>query len=347
MILEVLIILVAMVAFIHFGQRVAPYIGLIDHPSEARKKHKNATPAIGGAVIFIVFTLSLLIFLPMLSNIYSTLLAGMGAYVVLGVRDDIKHIRAHKKMLLQIVIALFFVAGAKMEIHLLGNIFGMGDIGTRWAAFPFTVLCIIVLINAINWIDGLDGLAGGVLFSILGLLFYSTYGSVITPIIIILMATIAGFLLFNIRTMFRAKAAIFLGDAGSLGLGFALSWIVIYLTQIEVTHQLTPMVAVWIISYPIFDMISSMINRTLNKTPLHSADNMHMHFLIQNLGISVQNSSYILITTSTLYGLIGIFAHRFGLPEFGLTFLWCVTLCIHFGVFRWLSISGLSTKNIN
>ncbi len=336
MLFEIFFTFITACAVIALSILLAPKFGLIDHPHEARKKHITPTPTSGGLAIFLTIIFSLTYYHFDLLDSYFYLLLATGACVVIGVIDDIFHIRALVKMLLQILIVSIFVILSGLKIHYLGDLFGFGAVGTRWVAIPFTIFCMVVLMNAINWIDGMDGLSGGILFIIFAMLLLVAGNSIIAPIILTVMVVIFAFLLFNMRWPWLKKAKIFMGDAGSLGLGFVLAWVVIYLTQIDAVKEIPPMVAVWIISYPCFDMISSVLNRIVDKKPIYSADNLHAHFIIkQKFNLSVAMTSYLLILLATIYGGLGLILYYIlKMPEFMLLINWLLVAMLHFLVIR-------------
>jgi len=334
--LTIIFVIMMTVVFMHLCRKMAPYLGLLDRPLEDRKKHIRVTPTVGGIVIFTTLCLSLWLFSGLSFSFFMPLLAGMAGYIAIGVYDDIKHIRPLIKMAWQVAVAIVFVLVTGVKITYLGEIFGLGPLGTGLFAIPFTILCIVALINAFNWIDGLDGLAGGCILGMLVLLIYATPKTTMSPVLIISSATIFGFLMFNMRSHWRKHALVFLGDAGSLSLGFMLSCLVIFLTQDKSTGVLSPIVAAWIISYPIFDMVSCMLNRKLAKKSIYQADNMHAHFLLQTLGCSPKTTSYILVAVSFLYGAVGVLGDQIGIPEVGLAVMWGLGLALHFWVVRLL-----------
>ena len=149
-------------------------------------------------------------------------------------------------------------------------------------AIPFTVFVTVGVINSINMSDGLDGLCGNLtMVSLLGLgtaaALWSNSGDF--RLINMLSAAVAGFLLFNQRTIWRTRALVFLGDAGSMLLGFVLAWFTIEICQAPIA-AISPAAALWFVAVPVMDTVGVMLRRLLaGLSPFH-ADSQHLHHLL-------------------------------------------------------------------
>ncbi len=298
----------------------AHILGWVDMPG-VRKHHVQPVPLVGGVAMCIAFCLSVLL-LPEKPNTHFALLGSITLLTLTGFYDDIHHIKPTIRFLFQIAAVMLTVLAGDTVLSNLGNLFGWGNITFGWLAIPFTLFSAVGVINAFNMIDGLDGLAGGLALITTGWLIVLCLMAT-TPklpvidisILLILMMVIAGFLVFNLRHLWRAHACVFMGDAGSTMLGFLLSWFVIRLSQGE-TAVMAPMTAVWILALPLMDTVAVMIRRICaNQNPL-IADRQHLHHLLLSFGISDGRVTALLLASATITGAIGVFAWFFQIPEY-------------------------------
>jgi len=203
-----------------------------------------------------------------------------------------------------------------------GDLSGFGDIELGKWSYLVTALAIIGLMNAINMIDGVDGLAGTVV--LLPLLMFAWVavdsGDVRLGVeILILAGAIVGFLVFNLRSPWRSRARVFMGDTGGMLLGLLLAWFSIKLAGAK--HlPINPITAVWILAVPLLDMGSVMLLRmSQHKSPFH-ADRQHMHHVLLDAGYSTSQVVAVMAGVSLVYGLIGLQAQRAGVSEHLLLF---------------------------
>lgn len=293
----------------------APYMGLVDRPDE-RKVHEGAIPVVGGLAV----SATLLVMLTIAyGSTYWDLLAGTTVLTLLGVVDDRRGLKATTKLLVQALLVSALFGAGQMQISNLGDLFGTGHrIELELLALPFTVFAVVGVINAVNMIDGADGLAGGVVFiSIAWFLVASMLasGQVSVALFGTMLAAIAGFLAFNMRSPWRRRAACFLGDAGSLALGFALAWIAVELTQEQSARRIPAVVALWVVGLPIMDTLSLMLRRLAKGRSPVSADRDHLHHILLRAGYSHGQMVAILLLISAIFGAVGVIGHYAGLSD--------------------------------
>lgn len=332
------IAIVAMCYALLFTVRgIAPQLGLVDHAGQdGRKLHAGYPAQVGGIAIFLSFIAGAAFFFPPSLSLAASLFTGMGLLVIIGGVDDSRHIPAIRKLFLQCAVILLLVFFFDVRITSLGRI---GDIPLTLAT-PFsqalTVVCFLGFINAFNLADGMDGLAGGIaLVTVLTFLFLDQIagrGTFTFPLTALALC-LGCFLTINMRSPWRKKALVFLGDAGSLGIGMALAWFGVAFSQGE-SAVISPALVPWLLAYPVFDMLSVIINRLLQKSPLLRADNLHLHFQIQRTGLSVHKSCVFLLALSLLYSVAGITAWKSGLPDLPLLALWGFFFGFHFLITR-------------
>jgi UDP-GlcNAc:undecaprenyl-phosphate/decaprenyl-phosphate GlcNAc-1-phosphate transferase len=292
----------------------ATRLGLVDHPDH-RKRHQGVVPLIGGLALLVGFAAG---YIPAPDgwSPHWSLLFGIALLTFVGVADDIRHISSRLRLAVQLIAALAVVA-AGVEISSLGNLLGTGPIHLGWLAIPFTVLCIVMMINAINMLDGADGLAGSVtLLAAVGLAALALIDGVpgIAFAALILTSALLGFLIFNLRSPWVHRASVFLGDSGSTVLGFMLAFLAIVLTQRGDTG-IAPISVAWVLLLPAADMLSVSLRRIrCGRSPL-AADRSHFHHVLLRSGFSVRGTVGIIGLNQLLLVAAAIVLHLGGVPE--------------------------------
>lgn len=331
--LEPFIAFIAVVVLMLPVLKLAPYLQLLDKPG-GRKQHEGAVPLMGGLVIFPVF-IALCLAAGFSFLQYWPLYTGLFALLVIGYADDKKHVPAWIKFGVQCVVAVLVVVFGDAHIHTLGNLFGFGNFGLGFISLPFSLAAVVLLINAVNLMDGLDGLAAGSVAVMLGWIAYGFYsggdlsGFVMTMILI---AAVAGFLIYNMRSPFRTKACVFLGDAGSLCLGLSLAWFAIEAADDPNTPSLQPMSVAWILAVPIMDTCAQFYRRVKAGKHPFSPDRGHLHHHFIHAGVAHGKAVVSILCLVFVTGAFGVLGFQYGLPLFVLTLAWIAIILAHMGV---------------
>ena len=278
---------------------------LLDHALTSRKVHGRPIPRLGGVAIVTAF------FVPILGLVFTDsavgqafyadgrralgLILGGTAVALLGVYDDLRGSGARSKFAVQFAVALvMYMLGFRVDQ--IANPFGE-PIALGWLGLPFTVFWIVGVVNAMNLIDGLDGLAGGVALIAVA----STFLVALQrgqPLMLLFTAALAGailgFLFYNFN-----PASIFMGDTGSMFLGFVLATSALQTNQKGSTAvaMLVPIVA---LGLPIGDTLLSITRRAVRGQPLFRSDRGHIHHRLMALGLSHRQ------TVLVLYGLCAL-----------------------------------------
>jgi UDP-GlcNAc:undecaprenyl-phosphate GlcNAc-1-phosphate transferase len=294
---------------------LARRIGMVDHPG-GRKLHEQETPLVGGLAIFLAYLAVIALSGGVPSGSLS-LLAALLVAVAIGVVDDARDVTHRSKFVAQIGAALIIVSGTSVQITHFGDLLGFGPIALdKWSVLV-TVVAIIGTMNAVNMIDGLDGLAGTVVLPPM-LIFAAlahAHGDGRTAFELLALAgATAGFLAFNLRTPWRPRARVFMGDTGALVLGLLLAWYAMRLAG-NPRGPVCPIVAVWILAVPLVDMSSVMLLRIFQGRSPFRADRQHIHYLLLDAGFSVSQVVAISAAASAGFGLAGVLLHESGAPE--------------------------------
>lgn len=316
--------------FIKILDDPAKRLGLIDIPS-GRKNHSGDVPLTGGLAMFLAIIVT--VFLRgTLGDVYFAMFSALLLLVVTGACDDRFDLSAGSRFVAQAIAALLMIYMGNVVITDLGNLFGGGAIRLNAWSVPFTIFCVIGVVNAINMVDGIDGLAGGLVFAVLVVFGCAALfgGSANQAALLFLLAgAVAGFIAFNMRSPWRSRAAVFMGDSGSMMLGFAVAWFAIDLTQ-QTSKAFAPITAVWILAIPILDTVGLMLRRVLKGRSPFSADHDHLHHIIMRAGFSVQQTVALIVSISLALGLVGIGAWYCGIPEYVMFYAFVFLFGVYF-----------------
>jgi UDP-GlcNAc:undecaprenyl-phosphate GlcNAc-1-phosphate transferase len=289
--------------------------GLMDYPG-GRKAHEDATPLVGGLAIYCGILVATLL-TSSLPAVVIVGLAGMAAFLALGLLDDLYDIGGSPKLVLQTAIVTAAVVTSDLHISTFGHVFGAPELVLGPMSVPMTVICVVGVINAVNMSDGVDGLCGGVVLVALLWLCAAAYvnGAMATVSGIgIVSAGVVAFLAFNFRVTATRKAKIFLGDAGSLMLGFAIAWFSVRVGE-GLNNQIPPITIAWILALPVIDTLSLMARRmTKGRSPLHP-DREHLHHILLRAGFSQRQTTNILVLAGFLFGAVGVVGASLNVPE--------------------------------
>jgi UDP-GlcNAc:undecaprenyl-phosphate GlcNAc-1-phosphate transferase len=311
--------------------------GFLDHPDGVRKKHATAVPRVGGIAIALAYvaTFAIAFALPFsyshvlrraLPNILHLALAGSVIFLT-GVLDDRLRLSAWKKLTgIACAAGLAYAAGIRVDIHVLHSLPAWPGLG-----FALTVVWLIGCTNAFNLIDGMDGLAAGVglVATVTMLIAALTQGNL--PLALATMP-LAGCLLGFLRYNFNG-ASVFLGDGGSLLIGFLLGcygalWSEKSVTLVALT---VPLMAV---SIPLLEVVLSIVRRYLRHQPIFEADRGHIHHKLLERGLSPKGA------VLTIYAFCGLMALLSLVASF-LRDQFSGLIAVVFGAVVWMGIQRL------
>lgn len=288
-------------------RRLAYQIDLVDVPNN-RKKHVNSIPLVGGIGVFVAVNLSLLASLLLDHSLKSLETMFLMALIILimGVFDDKKDLRASLKLAVQLLLA-HWVYSSGIRIESLFGIFGVEDLAP-WIQYLLTVIVVAGVVNAFNLMDGIDGLAAGMAivgFALFAVISFMIGQSQLTLVFLTFIGALFGFLRYNLSK----KRKIFMGDAGSLVIGFVLVVSGIQLLQSsQGSHYiLTVMLGVvGVLLIPVLDAIRVFRNRIKEGKSPFKADRNHLHHLVLALGVKHNFATLLIISITILLLLFGL-----------------------------------------
>ena len=297
-----LLVCVSILAPVLLSLRMYPVIiylvkskNLMDEPID-RSMHTAKTPTLGGVGMFITFSLTL-IGLGMVMGLSQTelikllsIIAASITLMFLGIKDDLVGLAPKKKFMIQILAALMVIVVTDVRIASCYGLLGLEEL-PYIVSVAFSVFVFLAVINAFNLIDGIDGLAGTI-----GVIVTATFGGfyilneryLMVIISFALIGALIGFLRFNLSS----RRKIFMGDSGSMFIGFILAYQAISFLEFNATTvtpytvHVAPIMAMAILSYPILDTLRVFTIRIAQKRSPFSADRNHIHHRLLALGLT-------------------------------------------------------------
>ena len=300
--------------------RISHRYGYVAAPKEDRW-HKKPTALLGGVGIYLSFIIPALIFVPLNALTVGVLLCATAIFS-LGLYDDLREVKPYTKLIFQIIVTIMVIlVGVKVKI-----------IPFVYIAIPLTVFWIVGITNALNILDNMDGLSSGIAFVASACIFiYSIQNNLhlVTLFSSILSGTALGFLIFNFN-----PAKIFMGDCGSLFLGFLLSIVTILGTWQEATNLLfVLLVPLFILVIPIFDTTLVTFYRKTYGRSISQGGKDHSSHRLVFLGLSERKAVLILMGISLFFGILIIFLSSLDLFTILILFSALFVCLLFFGIF--------------
>ena len=296
--------------------RIAQRIGLVDVPS-GRKQHAGPRPLVGGIAFIIAATFTSMAFITIQG--FRGYFLGLSVLLFFGFLDDFRQLNPYQKFAAQILACALLQYFNRLSLYDFGYLTGqwlplrLPDM--PWLIWLVTLFCLVGVINAVNMIDGMDGLAGGIAF----IAFIAFSGHAFfdgqSPMMLLNLAlagAVLGFLRYN-----WSPASLFMGDAGSLCLGYSLGFVAIALTQGTEAH-VRPVVPLLILAVPIVDTVSVMARRIKRGVSPFSADNYHLHHLMHRHGWSRGKSVKIILLITIALAAISFLQPLYHLPDWAM-----------------------------
>lgn len=324
---------------------------LYDEPNH-RKEHLIRVPTLGGLALFAGFFFPFIFWTAnyRISG-FNSILASLVILFIVGIKDDLYPMPAWKKLFAQILAALIVVIQGNIRIT---NLYGLLDIHDLpyWVTVVLSTFAILAIMNGFNLIDGINGLAAGI-----GVIVLSTYAywfyRMDDIVFVILCLTLIGSLLAFLRYNF-STASIFMGDSGSLVLGYLISIITIRFIQESRIHEpniffsiAAAVYAFNLLIIPLFDTMRVFVVRILRRRSPFSADRNHIHHTLVDIGLTHRSASLVLYATNLFFiGMAVLLDHM--RPVQYLTYLLIVALVlsqIPFFIKRWLKANNRYKKN--
>ncbi|OEF29522.1 UDP-N-acetylglucosamine--undecaprenyl-phosphate N-acetylglucosaminephosphotransferase [Vibrio rumoiensis] len=327
--IDLLFIFLTSFAVLFLLRKWARNVGLVDKPN-ARKLHSGAVPLVGGISIcftFLYFLFNNPTLLPEV-NLYA---ASIIVLVVVGALDDKFDLNFKLRFAVQGVLSVAMMYVADLQLHTIGNVFGYGNVDLGFIGYVITVIAVIGAINAFNMVDGIDGLLGGlsiVTFGGLGIMLAHDGQGNLAYLCLVLIVIILPYILLNLGA-FGRKRKVFMGDAGSMVIGFTVIWFLLIASQNGARPPLRPVTALWLIAVPLLDMAAIMIRRIRRGCSPFKPDREHLHHIFQRLGLNSTQTLILICVISTLFAAFGIYGEIIDIPEYVMFYLFIACFIVY------------------
>ncbi|MGN5953799.1 MraY family glycosyltransferase [Sphingobacterium lactis] len=330
--MEYLILLIPFLLAIYLGKVIIPYIMLITYkkrlfdPVDNRKLHQSIIPRLGGVafvpiqcvllaitviIVYKVNFVNLNIHTSEVFPMFIMLICGMVMLYIIGIADDLIGVSYKWKFVAQIMVACLFPLGGLWINDLYGILFLVNL--PAWVGMPLTVFAVVLIINAINLIDGLDGLCSGLVAVgclVLGGLFAYYEAWIHALLAFITTGILISFFYYNVFGQSKRRRRIFMGDTGSMTLGYTMAFLTISFAMnnnhIKPFSEGAIVVAFSTLIVPVFDVIRVIIVRWFNKQPLFKADRSHIHHKLLRSGISHKSAMLSIVGLSLFFCLFNV-----------------------------------------
>ena len=286
--------------------KVSYILNLVDTPNK-RKKHSKPTAYTGGLAISLSYICSLQLFETYVYTL--NIIVSISLLIaVVGFIDDKYNLNIGGKLSLQVIPIIYLIIIESLNLTHIGD-YNYFKLELNSFSIPFTLLCVMFLINAFNYFDGLDGVLSFTSISVLGILYFLITDENIKLFLIIILLPICFFLLFNFSIFNLPK--LFLGDNGSLLLGFIIAFILIYFANQRIVH---PILLAWSVSIFVYEFISINLIRLKNKKNPFKAGQDHLHHILLKKTKSIFLTNFIIVTINIVLFISGYISFEFFNP---------------------------------
>lgn len=304
--------------------KVSYNLNLLDVPNK-RKKHLRPTAYTGGLGISFIYIFSILFF-EVEGEKLNLILASAFLISIVGFIDDRYNLNIGGKLSLQLIPIIYLIIVEKFMLNEIGD-YNFFKLQLNSFSIPFTLLSTILLINSFNYFDGLDGTLSFTSISVIIILYFLTSDQNIRLLLITILLPLLVFLFFNFSLLELPK--LFLGDCGSLLLGFIISFLLIYLANQKIIH---PILLAWSIVIFVYEFISINLIRLINKKKLFKAQHDHLHHILYKKSKSIFFVNLIIPIMNIVFFAFGYLSFKFINPL--ASFILFICLFIIFFIFR-------------
>lgn len=326
---------VLVIVLIPLARPLAERFGLTDRPDlpGGRKQHQAPTAVHGGLAILFAMVVCAIVFDDISSSAMLAFYLAGGLLLLVGVLDDLYDLNWKYRIGVQVAAALVMVLIGGVSAQQLSDVVGISGFHLGWwVSLPVTVFVVVGVINALNMADGVDGLAGGQAFvSLVLFAAFALYAgnNASAERLLTAAAAVAGFLFWNLRRPGLPRAKVFLGDAGSMVLGFVIAWTAVRLSQ-NVDHPVSPVLGPWTIALPLIDCVSLILRRLRQGRSPFAGDRDHLHHLLLDAGYSPTTIAIVLMFVSALLGIGAATAMKLGVHPPLLVLAFFALIALHY-----------------
>ena len=283
--------------------KISYKLNLLDIPNK-RKKHSKPTAYTGGLIISFIYVASILIFNVKIQSLNSILAIGLLISIV-GFIDDKHQLGISGKLSLQIIPIIYLMIIENLNLNQLG-VYDNFNLELNSFSMPFTLLAVMFLINAFNYFDGLDGTLSFTVIPVIIILYFLSSDQFVKLFLVILLLPLSIFLCFNFSIFKLPK--LFLGDSGSLLLGFIIAFTLVYIANQNIIH---PILLAWSISIFVYEFLSINLIRLQNNKNVFTAGLDHLHHILIKRNKSLFFTNFLISTINIFLFIVGHLSFKF------------------------------------
>ncbi|MFQ2414370.1 UDP-N-acetylglucosamine--undecaprenyl-phosphate N-acetylglucosaminephosphotransferase [Aeromonas caviae] len=332
-----------------FTRKIAKKINLVDRPNE-RKQHQGLVPLAGGIAIY--FTLMLVLWIkPNLILSPDIYVLCSSVLVLMGAIDDKYDVDYRIRLVVQILISCAMIFGAELSLKNLGQLLLGYDLNLGPLGYIVTIFAVLGAINAFNMVDGIDGLLGGLTMVTFGALSYIHYADGQLPLArfcLLMMIVVIPYICLNLGVPFGGRRKVFMGDAGSMLIGFTVIWVLLQGTQ-GPKAQMNPVTALWLIAIPLMDMTCIMVRRIRKGVSPFKPDREHLHHICLRAGLSSHQALIVICGIAILLAVAGIALEYGGVPEWISLVLFSLVFFLYYQLLNniWKILAKIRPKTVS
>lgn len=329
-----------------FLRKVAKKINLVDRPNE-RKLHQGAIPLVGGISIYLTLMLALW-FKPDLLASSDIYVLCASVLVIMGAIDDKYDVDYRIRLVVQILISCAMIFGAGLSLKSLGGLALGYEVVLGPLGYIVTIFAVLGAINAFNMVDGIDGLLGGLTLVTFGGLAYLNYIDeqlLLARFCLLMMIVVIPYVVLNLGFPFGTRRKVFMGDAGSMLIGFTVIWVLLQGTQ-GPKAQMNPVTALWLIGIPLMDMTCIMVRRIRKGVSPFRPDREHLHHICLRAGLSSHQALVVICGTAALLAVVGIALEYGSVPEWVSLLLFSLVFVLYYQLLNniWRILAKIKPK---
>ncbi|WP_429126830.1 UDP-N-acetylglucosamine--undecaprenyl-phosphate N-acetylglucosaminephosphotransferase [Aeromonas media] len=332
--------------FLFLLRKLAKKINLVDRPN-GRKQHQGVIPLVGGIAIYLTLMLALW-FKPDLLTSSDIYVLCASVLVIMGAIDDKYDVDYRIRLVVQILISCAMIFGAGLSLKSLGGLAFGHEIVLGPLGYIVTVFAVLGAINAFNMVDGIDGLLGGLTLVTFGGLAYLNYIDeqlLLARFCLLMMIVVIPYVVLNLGFPFGTRRKVFMGDAGSMLIGFTVIWVLLQGTQ-GPKAQMNPVTALWLIGIPLMDMICIMVRRIRKGVSPFRPDREHLHHICLRAGLSSHQALVVICGTAALLAVVGIALEYGSVPEWVSLLLFSLVFVLYYQLLNniWRILAKIKPK---
>ncbi|MGI2800776.1 UDP-N-acetylglucosamine--undecaprenyl-phosphate N-acetylglucosaminephosphotransferase, partial [Photobacterium damselae] len=240
------------------------------------------------------------------------------------------------RLAIQAGISLAMILIGQHSLHNFGYLMGSETIALgEIAGSIITIIAVIGAINAFNMVDGIDGLLGGlasVTFTALGTVFYISGNSYLATVCLLIVTALIPYIMLNLGFPLGRRFKVFMGDAGSMFIGFSVVWMLIRGTQEPEVIAFKPVTALWLIAIPLMDMATIMVRRIRKGHSPFKPDREHLHHICQRIGLSPLMTLFVICFMASICAVVGLWADMSGVEESTMFIAFLCLFAVYFTV---------------